>query len=276
MNILYPHPTDLNPTLEAYFTVDPDYPPEVIAAGQLMIALLDHLRRNVAGPDLRAYIQMFGLWFRHPDYPGQVRIEPRDLQLQFSYHVPDTWSGWDDAKVVGETDNLVTATEMLFSAFQHQPRPNDWLYHMLDPHGIRPRRGPKDFESWQIQLYPLDGQQPESFPAYYQALLTNPAKHRSYKAEGMLKLLDRLLEATSPNILWGSVQDTSLTLTDRNAAKPGVTIIPTSNVGYQITVPLASERAPWANAQIEGGTTSAEEAIHMIAAAARRQLLVRL
>lgn len=271
MNIFHIAPTANAPTLEAYFTVEPDYPPEVIADGQLMIALLHHLHNHVAGPDLHASIQMFGLWFSHPDYPGRVRVEPRNQQFRLSYPVPDTWSGWDDASVVGFTNNVVTATAMLFSAFHHQPRPNDWRYHMLDPHGIRSEREPEDFRPLRVQLHRISDQQPESLKAYYQALSTSPTKYRTSQAEGMLKLLDRIIDVRSSTMFWSYTQDTSLTLTDRDAHKPGVTITPISNIGYRITVLLSADRAPWEKTQFEGNTMSLEEAIHMTAVAIERQ-----
>jgi hypothetical protein len=152
-------------------------------------------------------MQMFGLWFYHPDYPGCVRIEPRNNQLRLSYDCPDVWSGWDDARVVGYADMVATATAMLFLAFRHQPHPNDWRYHMLDPHGIRAERDPEDLERLQVQFCRISEQQGETLQIYYEGLRTSSVRAVSYGAKSMLAFLARVLDETSTRAYWCHTQD---------------------------------------------------------------------
>lgn len=271
MNIIFANSSENIPTLDAYFSVDSDYPPEVIAGGQMMISLLKHLRDNVYGPDLQVGIQMFGLWFYHPNYPGSVRIEPWKQQFRFSYRIPDTWSGWDDASVVGFADDVTTATTMLFSAFQHQPNPKDWYRHLLETHGLRPQRDPQGLDQLQVRLQRVSQQDEETLYNYYAQLCSHPKKWMVYRAEAMLEFLDRMSNATSSLAYWCyTTEDASLTLIGSNTIAAGVRISPVNKIGYQVSYPLRSDRMPWPEARIEGDTRSLEEAVYMTAVALKQ------
>jgi hypothetical protein len=270
MNLRYNDVTGRHPTPEDYFAVAPDYPSAVIADGRLMIALLTHLRHNVPGPDLEVHIQMFGVWFYHPDYPGGTRVEPRNQQLRISYSIPDTWSGWDYATVIGQTANVSTATEMLFASFMRRGTPKDWRHHLLYPHGQLPKRKPETYRHLAIRPQRISSQHGETLHTYYRRLHGSANTTLYNQADGILTFLDAIISNHGTTAYWCYTADTHLIITDRDTDAPGVTVIPDGNEGYTIQYALAQHRAPWPDAQIEGTTRQLGEAIHMTVIALER------
>lgn len=124
-----------------------------------MIAFLHHLQQHNPGPDLRVHTQMFGLNCSLLDYSGTVRVEPRNQQLHLSYPIPKRWSGWDDARVVGRTDDIPEATAMLLAAFEQQPRPSDWRDELL----VTPtKQTSQNVETLRVHLKRISQQSPET------------------------------------------------------------------------------------------------------------------
>ena len=259
--------TQDSPTPEDYFAVGANYPPQVIAEGKRMIAFLHYLQQHNPGPDLRVRIEMFGLNFSRPDYPSTARVEPRNQQLHLSYAIPKRWSGWDDARVVGDTADISEATTMLLAAFEHQPRPYDWRDELL---ATPTKQTPQKLETLRIRLQRISEQSLETLHTYYEALQTGTTLAVRYEVEHMLAFLAQISDETSGATYWCYTQGTSLTLTNQDTMHTGVTIKPTANISYSMSYALDSNRAPWPNAQIEGTTRSLDEAIHMTAIALRK------
>lgn len=269
MQLRLKHPSERVPTLEAYFTVDSDYPSEVIADGQLMLTFLQYLQTQVSGPDLEVMIQMFGVWFSHPTHAGSVRIAPWNGQFHISYPIPDRWTGWDRASMVGATSNRVLATEMLFSAFTHQPPPRDWKDHLLYPNGILPERSEQEYQQLRFVLRQADQQTTETIQEYFVRLQAERLERVTRCAEQMLALLEAVVDSQSNIQVWGRTDDTILTLLQDSDAEGGLRIVP-SPFGYTMSYPAPAQYRPWTDARIEQSTIIRAEAVNMIATALQR------